>query len=136
MNTRKGFTLVELLVVIAILAILATVSVVGYTSFIANADNTAAQTEAADVDNAILTNLTLNKYCKITGADSATIYVRRNGSSYDVSATVFDGTKEADYVAITNLAELATGLSLDADGALVYTKKGVVVDVKSGKIAE
>ena len=33
-NTKKGFTLVELLVVIAILAILATVSVVGYTSYI------------------------------------------------------------------------------------------------------
>ena len=33
-NKMKGFTLVELLVVIAILAILATVSVVGYTSYI------------------------------------------------------------------------------------------------------
>ena len=37
-NTKKGFTLVELLVVIAILAILATVSVVGYTSFIDSAN--------------------------------------------------------------------------------------------------
>ncbi len=37
-QTKKGFTLVELLVVIAILAILATVSVVGYTSFIARAN--------------------------------------------------------------------------------------------------
>ncbi|MBQ9979280.1 MAG: prepilin-type N-terminal cleavage/methylation domain-containing protein, partial [Clostridia bacterium] len=36
-NKNKGFTLVELLVVIAILAILATVSVVGYTSFIESA---------------------------------------------------------------------------------------------------
>lgn len=36
-NTKKGFTLVELLVVIAILAILATVSVVGYTSYIEGA---------------------------------------------------------------------------------------------------
>ena len=36
-NKNKGFTLVELLVVIAILAILATVSVVGYTSFIKSA---------------------------------------------------------------------------------------------------
>lgn len=36
-NTKKGFTLVELLVVIAILAILATVSVVGYTSYIQGA---------------------------------------------------------------------------------------------------
>lgn len=47
-NKRKGFTLVELLVVIAILAILATVSVVGYTSFIksayiSNDENIAAQ---------------------------------------------------------------------------------------------
>ena len=37
-QTKKGFTLVELLVVIAILAILATVSVVGYTSFITRAN--------------------------------------------------------------------------------------------------
>lgn len=47
-NKKKGFTLVELLVVIAILAILATVSVVGYTSFIeratvSNDENVAAQ---------------------------------------------------------------------------------------------
>ena len=43
MNTRKGFTLVELLVVIAILAILATVSVVGYTSFIDRAHKSNAE---------------------------------------------------------------------------------------------
>ena len=41
----KGFTLVELLVVIAILAILATVSVVGYTSFIDSAKDSNAETE-------------------------------------------------------------------------------------------
>ena len=39
----KGFTLVELLVVIAILAILATVSVVGYTTYIQNANQTVAE---------------------------------------------------------------------------------------------
>ena len=42
-NTKKGFTLVELLVVIAILAILATVSVVGYTSFIDRAHKSNAE---------------------------------------------------------------------------------------------
>lgn len=36
-NTKRGFTLVELLVVIAIIAILAAISVVGYTSFIKKA---------------------------------------------------------------------------------------------------
>lgn len=45
----KGFTLVELLVVIAILAILATVSVVGYTSFIDRANSSVAQQELTQV---------------------------------------------------------------------------------------
>ena len=40
-NTKKGFTLVELLVVIAIVAILATVAIIGYTSFVKKADESA-----------------------------------------------------------------------------------------------
>ena len=53
MNKKKGFTLVELLVVIAILAILATVSVVGYTAFIDKANESNANTEAHQVQAAI-----------------------------------------------------------------------------------
>lgn len=48
---RKGFTLVELLVVIAILAILATVSVVGYTSFIESANVSVDENLAAQLNN-------------------------------------------------------------------------------------
>ena len=54
---KKGFTLVELLVVIAIIAILATVSVVGYTAFLDKANQSNAMTEAAQVEEAIKTNL-------------------------------------------------------------------------------
>ena len=50
-NKKKGFTLVELLVVIAILAILATVSVVGYTSFIERADVSTDEQLAAQLNN-------------------------------------------------------------------------------------
>ena len=44
-NNKKGFTLVELLVVIAILAILASVAVVGYTAFVDKAKDSKAATE-------------------------------------------------------------------------------------------
>ena len=50
-NTKKGFTLVELLVVIAILAILATVSVVGYTSFIESANVAVDEDLVAQLNN-------------------------------------------------------------------------------------
>ena len=52
-NSKKGFTLVELLVVIAILAILATVAVVGYTSFITKA-NESADIQAVAQMNTVL----------------------------------------------------------------------------------
>ena len=50
-NKKRGFTLVELLVVIAILAILATVSVVGYTSFIESAAVSNDENVAAQLNN-------------------------------------------------------------------------------------
>ena len=53
-NSKKGFTLVELLVVIAILAILATVAVVGYTSFIEKANQSNDRTLVAQLNTAIL----------------------------------------------------------------------------------
>ena len=44
-KTKKGFTLVELIVAIAIFSILATVAIVGYTSFLNDAKNTKAEME-------------------------------------------------------------------------------------------
>ena len=84
---KKGFTLVELLVVIAIIAILATVSVVGYTAFITKANQSNAMTEAAQVEGAIRADLMAGKDFVIgtvgetdTPADDAT------KTTYSVSA--------------------------------------------------
>ncbi len=52
-NRKKGFTLVELLVVIAILAILATVSVVGYTSFIDRANKSVDRQTVEQLNNLV-----------------------------------------------------------------------------------
>ena len=49
-NPKKGFTLVELLVVIAILAILSTVAVVGYTSYIESTNITVDENLAAQLN--------------------------------------------------------------------------------------
>jgi len=50
MKKKKGFTLVELLVVIAILAILATVSIIGYTSFIKKANKSNDEAVVAQIN--------------------------------------------------------------------------------------
>ncbi len=52
-NTKKGFTLVELLVVIAIVAILATVAIIGYTSFTKKAQQSVDQ-QLVDQINTLL----------------------------------------------------------------------------------
>ena len=53
-NSKKGFTLVELLVVIAILAILATVAVVGYTSFTDKAHESNDRTLVAQLNKTLI----------------------------------------------------------------------------------
>ena len=120
MNTRKGFTLVELLVVIAILAILATVSVVGYTAFIENADETAAETEAAEINKAILTALTLEKSVVLDIKDGGKVVCVRSGNTFTVRA--YDATKDAKLETVNGLKEeLTNKLTWDATNGLVYT---------------
>ena len=50
---KKGFTLVELIVVIAIIAILSTVAVVGYSAFIKNANQSKVNQELAQAENVL-----------------------------------------------------------------------------------
>ena len=144
-----GFTLVELLVVIAILAILATVSVVGYTSYIASTEETAAKTEAASIADAIDVALVMNKqvYIEVTapkaavGTQGQEGYVPAVEGVYVTITRNSDGTRtyanaDADdiegFVKIAEIpAGLADGLSVDANGKLQYkSDKDVTVEVK------
>ena len=119
MNTRKGFTLVELLVVIAILAILATVSVVGYTAYIDGAEERAAQTEANDINGAILKALVLDKEVVLDIANNGKVVCVRNGNSFTVRA--YDATNDASLEKVEGVkAELTAKLTWDATNGLVY----------------
>ena len=153
-NTSKGFTLVELLVVIAILAILATVSVVGYTSYIATTEETAAKSEAASIADAIEVALVMNKvaciekkaYVPAVADDTSTPDVDETKAAVDGEYIIFTRQADGSYEVTTGTqpegviikeipANLIAGLSRDNAGNLLYTSaKDVVVNVKTGEV--
>ena len=127
MNTRKGFTLVELLVVIAILAILATVSVVGYTSFIQNANDSVALSELTQIRDYVIANKYIEDDIDVEGLDTklglkgtiTTKYTADHKTYYVY--TIEDG--EAYWNAETN--EISTDdITLDGTADHVYNAEG------------
>lgn len=121
----KGFTLVELLVVIAILAILATVSVVGYTTFITDANESVAVQELTQIRD------------YMTAKD----YTDDNFSITTTNGLEFANDTEESYDAITDYVgtgkEVALTGTVAVDGTdVTYTIKDAtaVWDTKTGKI--
>ena len=117
----KGFTLVELLVVIAILAILATVSVVGYTSFIAEADKTAAETDARNIEKIIEADLVIDGVCEI---GTGLVAVREgneikfyNKASGDDKAAVTSGTIVFTHPELTQFEDATDNYTFTVSGA-------------------
>lgn len=76
---RKGFTLVELLIVIAILAILATVSIVGYTSFINKAQIANDTALLKQINDLLIADETVNGGQKRPTMQDALNVVEENG---------------------------------------------------------
>lgn len=119
-NTKKGFTLVELLVVIAILAILAAVSVVGYTSFIERAEVSNAETEAHQIESTIESFLMVDdEYVLSSKAD------KEIAASTTVTTTIIYAVKNTDgkilvkskTSAITYDAEEVAGTPVVSEGS-------------------
>lgn len=146
-KTQKGFTLVELLVVIAILAILATVSVVGYTSFIDKAKLSNAQTEAHQIatliESALMTEneviVTTVKSENEVGVDGQEATISTTTPSYIVATKGTDGkitfgSANTTTDVKTDLTNDLKDFNLELSGTnLHYTsKENVKVDVLSG----
>ena len=113
----KGFTLVELLVVIAILAILATVSVVGYTSFIDSAKDSNAETTLHTIETYIEADLLADNKFEV----SETVTLTKTSTGYTCNAT--EANFEAALIANADIKQaLAEGDTLVYDsGKLVFT---------------
>ena len=125
----KGFTLVELLVVIAILAILATVSVVGYTSFIDRANQSNSDTEAHQIESAIESYTIAGQVYELGTVSGTTYYVVADKGVCTATTannvTTYTAITAAVSFAKTDLNEDLAGLTgtLKADSAktLTYT---------------
>ena len=71
-RNHKGFTLVELIIVIAILAILSSVAVVGYSSYVERANKQTDMTMVAEIENALM----LHYYSNSDKAEAGYIILR------------------------------------------------------------
>ena len=90
MNSKKGFSLVELIVVIAIMAILVGVAVPTYTAYINKANEGVDEQLAGEIEHAIETLLVDPK---IPNATKVTVDVDASGAlSYTVTANEKDTT--------------------------------------------
>lgn len=76
-HNHEGFTLVELIIVIAILAILSTGAIAGYSVYVKQANMTADKALAAEIQNA----LTLYYYSNTNAGDVAYVILKADGSA-------------------------------------------------------
>ena len=139
-NNKKGFTIVELVIVIAVIAILAGVLIPTFAGVIGKAQDSAALQEATGIKNIVNAEiLSTEKIDITTKAESKTIRIRTSGNKW---FTYADGKLTAatavptdlevdsgDYV-YANSTTLPSGTISLADGVSV----SAVSDLNAGAI--
>lgn len=118
-QSKKGFTLVELVVVIAILAILAAIAIPAVVGIINNANESAGQSNAASVDNACKTYYagvrsgSINKSSTLPGGGSVTAAADK-GASDKLKLSAAKAAKVSD-------AQKYSGLNVSSDNLCYYS---------------
>ena len=109
-NNKKGFTIVELVIVIAVIAILSAVLIPTFGSVIADANATAAMQEARNAYTGFLSDAK-----KVTALGTTSLYV------VGEDGTTYYG-ETADGFGTTTLPESGTYVVIDVDGAVQTCK--------------
>ena len=103
-NNKKGFTIVELVIVIAVIGILAAVLIPTFGSIVSEAKDSARDQEAKNA---------YTNYIIKTGADAKT----------DVKIVILDGTTPVEYYVIGGQIELDTTPTFSADTYDTWTEQ-------------
>ena len=131
-QSKKGFTLVELVVVIAILAILAAIAIPAVIGIINSASNSAGDSDASTMNNACKTVYSSVKSGAITNEDK-----NNDGSTVDFAAAKGasnkDRTTAAKKVTIAQVQKY-NGTSLSCDDLYYATSDHDDVHITKGTI--
>ena len=113
-RSEGGFTLIELLVVVAILGVIAAVVILNIGSFIGSGTQESANTEAHQVQTAVIAYMTANNLTDYDGTISSA-----SGTGTAAEYLLNPGTLQASYTVTDGVLTAASGWGADcsfADG--------------------
>lgn len=118
-NNRKGFTIVELVIVIAVIAILATALIPTFGNVIDNANRTAAVQEAKNLHTEYVSIVAMS------GQYTDDLVVKTSKGYY---VTITDGAAEDTATVDKTAPETGTKVLSKENGVLVYECQGVTTE--------
>ena len=114
-NLQNGFSLIELLVVVAIISILAAIGSVGYSKYIASAKGGAAKANAAQAADTIAACYTQESCGTLKNTDLASIY-----SEVSALATDYTTVTGSPTATCSSTTEGKAAVAINSHGTVYY----------------